>query len=172
LLRDEFVETAVPNWFQKGTVLGVAVDLGLGTMMAAVDGSQWTTVFSSGLCPGLAVGSELFPALSGMKGATIRYNLGQDLVHRPLKIPPPTAEFIPLAMASKISTKVLQLQLAVFSYSFPPLCLSQVRKNSFHRAIMDHLQFFDVCLMWMNVRILHQWRKGLMTLLFMFRVRI
>jgi hypothetical protein len=100
------VETDLPHWFQTGTILGVAVDLDLGQMMAAVDSSKWTTIFATGLCPGEAVGSEFFPALSGMKGAIIRYNFGQDLVNRPLKIQPPAASFIPVAATPKYSSKV------------------------------------------------------------------
>lgn len=96
------METDLPHWMQSGTVLGVAVDLELGQMMAAVESSEWTTIFASGLCPGEAVGSELFPALSGMKGTILRYNFG----HRPLKIPPPAASFIPVAAASKFVIKV------------------------------------------------------------------
>jgi hypothetical protein len=87
-------------------MLGVAVDLELGQMMAAIDSSKWTTIFATGLCPGEAVGSELFPALSGMKGVIIRYNFGQDPANRPLKIQPPAPSFIPVAAAPKFSIKV------------------------------------------------------------------
>ena len=109
-------------------MLGVAVDLDAGTMLAAAlpalpppsqptDGSdaagaataapaaaaasEWKVAFASGVRPGEAVGSGLYPAVSGSRGAEVKYNLGHDVVNRPMRHSAPAGGYRSVAAAAQ-----------------------------------------------------------------------
>ena len=76
------------EWGVAGTVLGLWLDSESGAFRVTTNGDFTSpsggTVVSSGLVPGEAVGSGLFPAVSA-KGCSIHVNLGQ----RPFRFQPP-----------------------------------------------------------------------------------
>jgi hypothetical protein len=88
-----------------GAVLGVALDLIEGSMRVAVlDAapaetppvtSDWKVAFKSGVCPGEAVGSGIYPAVSGNNGVQIKYNLGDNQAY-PLRHSPPSSDYKPV----------------------------------------------------------------------------
>jgi len=108
--RGKWTSFGIDSWLEVGTIFGIAIDLDLGCMQACVlthdsplDGG-WTTTFDSGISPGQAVGSGLFPAVSGTKGVKIKCNFGHDLVNRPMRLLPPSSEykcFAEVALQSK-----------------------------------------------------------------------
>jgi hypothetical protein len=70
---------------EPGCTVGVAWDAHAGALLAAANGKALAPVFPDGLKPGPAVGTGLFPALSGCLGCRVRFNLGQC----PFRHPPP-----------------------------------------------------------------------------------
>jgi hypothetical protein len=121
-----------------GAVVGVALDLDAGAMRVAVadippppqpEGGQaaeppsaaaapvaadWKVAFAGGVRPGEAVGSGLFPAVSGCEGVQIRYNLGDDLAARPLRLLPPSGDYTPVAAAGAGQVRAHSRRPAVF----------------------------------------------------------
>ena len=87
------------HWLIAGAVIGIAVDLDTGTLLASVRKlrsasdyesdkqsavSTWKCVCTSGVRPGLKVGGGLFPVLAGGWGINIKYNFGKKaMVHTP-----------------------------------------------------------------------------------------
>jgi hypothetical protein len=114
---DDWQDCSMLGWYRVGAVLGVALDLDAGAMRVAVlhpakpadDAApaaaaapaavEWKVAFASGVRPGEAVGSGLFPAISGSNGAKVEYNLGDDLAARPLRLLPPSSDYTPVAAA-------------------------------------------------------------------------
>ncbi len=118
-----------------GKTLGVALDLDVGMMRVSIDGGEWIVAFSDGCAPSAIAGASLFPAVSGGKGAEMRFNWGLDEM-RPLKHAPPSGEYLAVGQASKVpcprypfySTKFLALILAVRIHTpqpFPRISDSQ-----------------------------------------------
>ncbi len=74
-------------WGTAGTVVGLLLDFDSGAFLVTTNGDftppNGGCVVASGLVPGEAVGSGLYPALSA-KGCTLRVNLGQ----RPFRFQP------------------------------------------------------------------------------------
>ncbi len=89
------------GWFAAGKTLGLALDLGSGTMLVSVDGGEWAVAFPEGCAPSSSVGAALFPALSGKEGATVRCNWGADAL-RPLEHAPPSGDYMALGLACKV----------------------------------------------------------------------
>ena len=93
------------GWLQVGTVLGVAVDLEQGRMLATAcptsisSASDWHTVFKTGLSPSAEIGSALFPVISGVLGAEVKYNFGHNLATRPMLHSPPSDDYKPISAA-------------------------------------------------------------------------
>uniref|UniRef100_A0A7S0MEE3 Uncharacterized protein n=2 Tax=Cryptomonas curvata TaxID=233186 RepID=A0A7S0MEE3_9CRYP len=93
------------GWLQVGTVLGVAVDLEQGCMLATAcptsisSVSDWHTVFKTGLSPSSEIGSALFPVISGVLGAEVKYNFGNDPASRPMLHSPPSDDYKPISAA-------------------------------------------------------------------------
>ena len=101
------------GWFTPGAILGLAVDLEAGTMLAAIGhtiplnipndeiqhhcGSNWKIVFRSGVQPGAHVGGGLYPVLAGGWGSRARYNFG----HTTMRHSPPEGGFISVFAAAK-----------------------------------------------------------------------
>jgi hypothetical protein len=91
------------GWLEVGTVLGVAIDLEQGCMLATVgptsssSGSGWHTVFETGLSPSSEIGSALFPVISGVLGVEVRYNFGYNLASRPMRHHPPSDDYRPIS---------------------------------------------------------------------------
>jgi len=81
-------------------------DVDRGCMHAAVsgggggggNGGAWSEVFGSGVSPSGEVGGGLFPVLAGGWGARVAYNFGHDLVNRPLRHAPLSADYISVAV--------------------------------------------------------------------------
>ncbi len=69
-----------------GSTVGVAWDADAGALLAAANGEALAPIFPDGLKSGPAVGTGLFPALSGCGGCRVGFNLGQ----RPFRHPPPS----------------------------------------------------------------------------------
>ena len=72
--------------------MGVAWDWVAGALLVAVDGAALTPLFPDGVKPGPTVGAGLFPAVSGMGGCRVLWNVG----HRPFRHGPPLG-FLPCA---------------------------------------------------------------------------
>lgn len=64
----------------------MAADLDNGALHVTLDGSALQPIFTSGLKPSGAVGTQLFPAISGCGEAEIRVNFGLDS-ESPLSVP-------------------------------------------------------------------------------------
>ena len=89
------------GWFAAGKTLGLALDLDAGTLRVSVDGAPWAVAFQDGCAPGAAVGSALFPALSGNGGARVRCNWGAE-AGRPMRHSPPSGEYRPVGLAMQV----------------------------------------------------------------------
>ncbi len=93
------------GWLQVGTVLGVAVDLEQGCMLATACPasnnrvSDWLTVFKTGLTPSSEIGSALFPVICGVLGVEVKYNFGFNLASRPMIHSPPSDDYKPISAA-------------------------------------------------------------------------
>jgi hypothetical protein len=93
------------GWLQVGTVLGVAVDLEEGSMLATASPtsitcvSDWHTAFKTGLSPSSEIGNALIPIVSGVLGAEVKYNFGFNLASRPMLHSPPSDDYKPISTA-------------------------------------------------------------------------
>jgi Ran GTPase-activating protein (RanGAP) involved in mRNA processing and transport len=111
--RADPLPPACIGWFVPGSVLGLAVDLQTGQMLARVmrnvpqvesektTGSEncgWEKVFESGVSPCQTAGGGLFPVLAGGWGARVKYNFG----HTGMQHTPPTADYFTVARAAMV----------------------------------------------------------------------
>ena len=62
--------------------------------------AEWKVAFASGVRPGEAVGSGLYPAVSG-RDAEVKYNLGHDVVNRPMRHSAPAGGYRSVAAAAQ-----------------------------------------------------------------------
>ena len=112
----------VAGWFKKDKTLGIALDLDAGVMSVSVDGGEWAVVVPDGCNPSVTAGATLFPAVSGGKGARMRFNWGVDAV-RQLKYAPPSAEYQAVGLASKVLCPRCPCPSILLQCSRPPLLL-------------------------------------------------
>jgi len=97
LRRGSWGGQLLQGFYKAGTLLCVAVDLEAGSMSVysshgdadASDSAAWSIVYDVGLAPGEAVGSGLFPAVSGKGGASVRYRAAGEL-----RFTPPSGGFV------------------------------------------------------------------------------
>ncbi len=89
------------GWKVVGGTLGVAVDLGSGTMRVSVNGGDWAAAFPDGCAPSAGAGPALFPAISGEDGMCVRCNWGADAA-RPLKHAAPSGEYRAVGLAGQV----------------------------------------------------------------------
>jgi hypothetical protein len=103
--------SVVAAWNVAGGTLGVALDLGAGTLHLSVNGGDWALAFpnathTSPCRPSVATGAALFPALCGSDGVRVRCNWGVDAL-RPMKFTPPSGEYMALGLARKVTQRRL-----------------------------------------------------------------
>jgi hypothetical protein len=109
---------AAAGWFETGNILGVALDLDTGTLLASVNGTCWVVacpnaIHTSPCCPSGTAGSALFPAMCGGGGARLRCNWG-GVAGRPMRHCPPSGQYLAVGL---IAMQVL----FPFSASLPGL---------------------------------------------------
>jgi hypothetical protein len=111
----------IKGFYKAGNaVLCIAIDLGAGQMSAysshsgadASDSSAWSTVYD-GLALSEVVGVGLFPAVSGMGGASIRYRSAGEL-----RAAPPSGGFLAAGAAGVEQVRVRLLRRWVANSAF------------------------------------------------------